>query len=298
MLSIFESVEDDNESIDPKRHRPSKILILGREVVFAEVRDRVEQLAVRGVEAAVGVEDLRGGLLVCRGDDQAVDEIVVDVERRLEGVAEVLLSETRIGGIALAVRNAQLVGKEAEDPGPSRCGGHTVSDEGGQACQRLALSPAGDTNVERAAPEVQGMGGGEGLVLDGQVPDVRPFADRVGTKRLHEIGKAEDLHGGEAVAVGGLILAGRQIESAVMQEARGVLVEVVGEAIAGNDDGIFLETPGRSLLLAGEKLQARRFDGREADLLRPRLGRRGADVRLLAVAGGQRQRGDQKAERR
>ncbi len=80
MLTVLVAVEGDDEAIDPESHRPAQVLILGREVVFAEVRDGVEQLAVRGVEAAVGIQDLRGRLRVGSGDDQTVDEIVVDVE--------------------------------------------------------------------------------------------------------------------------------------------------------------------------------------------------------------------------
>src|SRR5260370_29961080 len=46
MLAVFVSVEDDDEAIDPKRHRPSQKLILGREVVFSEVGDGVAEVAV------------------------------------------------------------------------------------------------------------------------------------------------------------------------------------------------------------------------------------------------------------
>src|ERR1700737_2724170 len=84
MLSIFESVEDDHESIDPKRHRPPEKLIFGREVVFAEVGAGVEETAVLHEQLTVGIENLRCCCLVGGRDDETFDDVASDVERRLK----------------------------------------------------------------------------------------------------------------------------------------------------------------------------------------------------------------------
>src|SRR5260370_42052356 len=87
MLAVFVSVEDDDEAIDPKRHRPSQKLVLGREVVFAEVGDGVEKAAVLDEELPVRVEDLGRSGLVCRRNDEAFDDVASDVERRFTRIA-------------------------------------------------------------------------------------------------------------------------------------------------------------------------------------------------------------------
>src|SRR5881296_902665 len=56
VLAILVAVENDHEAVDPKRHRPPQESILGGEVVFAEVGDGIEELAVADVERPIGVE--------------------------------------------------------------------------------------------------------------------------------------------------------------------------------------------------------------------------------------------------
>src|SRR5437016_3136516 len=106
LLPLDESVERDQKPIDAKRDRASHVLVLGREVVFAEVWDGIEQLAVANVEEAIGVEQPRRGVAIRGGDDDADDRLVVDVERRLERVRQQAKAERFVGGVALAVRRA------------------------------------------------------------------------------------------------------------------------------------------------------------------------------------------------
>src|SRR5207248_8816635 len=112
VLAVLKSVKDHDEAIDAERHRPPEKAILGREVVFAEVRDRIEELAVADEECAIRVEDRRRGVLVRCGDDQALNLIVVDTECRLKRVRQIWLAEPRFRGVALAVRHAEIIRKK------------------------------------------------------------------------------------------------------------------------------------------------------------------------------------------
>src|SRR5947209_6039244 len=78
VLAILVAVEGDDEAVDAEGDDAAQVAVLAGEVVLAEVRDGVEQLAVAHVEVAVGAEDLRRGFLVRGGEDEAVDDVAVD----------------------------------------------------------------------------------------------------------------------------------------------------------------------------------------------------------------------------
>ena len=59
VLAVVIAVERDHEAIDAERDHASEVAILGGEIVLAEVRDRIEQLAVVEVETLVLIEDVR-----------------------------------------------------------------------------------------------------------------------------------------------------------------------------------------------------------------------------------------------
>ena len=79
-LPLAVAIEGDHEPVDAKRHRAAEVFVFGGEVVFAEVVDGIEELAVGDVEVSVGSEDARGGIFVRGGDDQAVHRFTADVE--------------------------------------------------------------------------------------------------------------------------------------------------------------------------------------------------------------------------
>src|SRR6185295_13255857 len=93
MLALVKTVEGDHEPVDAKRHHAPEVSILSGEIVLAEVRDRIEQLAVVQVETFVLIEDVAGRLFVRGRNDDAVDQIVVDVERCLKRIREKRLAE-------------------------------------------------------------------------------------------------------------------------------------------------------------------------------------------------------------
>src|SRR3989442_1435881 len=104
------------------------------------------------------------------------------------------------------------------------------------------------------------------------------LAHGVRAERFHKVGEAEDFHGGPSRPSGGRVLPDRQIDRFVSLEMAAVLIEIDGEAIARNDDGVLFQAPAAHFLLTRKKLQAGRIDGGEADLRLTRCRRRTHDA--------------------
>lgn len=283
-LPVSESPEGNHESVQTECHRSSEEAILCREIVFAEIRDGIEDPSVRDEELAVAVEQGRRRGPAGRGKDQSVDRLIVDREPGRERIREERLPESALGCKRFAVHHTGRDWKEIEYRRFSGCWLHATCDrrsEGRQGLLRLRIAPSYYAHIKRTAPDVHRAGADETLVLNVEGLGVCRAPRRVRAECLDEIGKPEDLDAGKSLAAGAAVCADRRIHGLVFAEVRCIGTDLRFEVFGGNDQRIVLEAPARHFVPPREELHAGGVECLKLGVRRPRDWRCDCSLRRL-----------------